>query len=116
MTTPKEQEMLDATPAHVTRSLRHLRGSECVASRDLDDPVIAIDFQLGPVKETGINGCQLADVLDVLIARLEGFQRGPFACVENTATLSFLHGAKRSEAARTARRKAAGTEGTNQGT
>lgn len=76
-------------------------------------PHFHIAFQVGPIGEVGVNGCQIEDVLDVLIARLEGFQRGPFACGENENALSKLKAAKEWLEQRTHARQAQGVEGTN---
>jgi hypothetical protein len=89
------QEDLDGSPALVKREYIHIK------------------FQLGPVKEVGVNGCQIEDVLDILIARMDGFQKGPFACEINDAVLLDLHRAKQALHLRTADRKNRGVEGKN---
>lgn len=72
-----------------------------------------VSFQKGPVKEVGINGYMNEDLLAMVIDRLEGFQKGPYACEENDhailnlkATLEWLN-------ARTQKRVDAGIEGTS---
>jgi len=50
----------------------------------------AVQFQQGPIKEHGVNGIQHADLLAILIDRLEHFQAGPFACRENALVLTKL--------------------------
>ena len=90
---PEEQEKQDGSPAHVKQDF------------------IDIKFQLGPVKEVGINGCQIDDVLDVLIKRLGGFERGPFACEYNKQTLAALQQAKYWSTRRTAARTERNVEG-----
>lgn len=72
-------------------------------------------FQKGPIKEVGVNGITNEAVLAILIDRLEGFQAGCYACRENGVALSHLRMALSVLHERTARRKAEGTEGTNQG-
>lgn len=94
---PEEQEVLDGTRAHVTR--QHIN----------------IKFQCGPAGEVGRNGCDIEDVVDVLIDRLDGFQRGPHACKENEGALGALDIAKRWLSVRTARRMMEGIEGTSEG-
>lgn len=115
------QQAMDGSPRRVTRTLTdleqmgkfaHLR----LAYPDQVDPnaeVIAISFQCGPIGEVGVNGCSIEDVLDVLAERLEGFQRGPFACAENDVALAHLGAARRSLLERTTARQAQGVEGTN---
>lgn len=72
---------------------------------------IDLKFQLGPVKEYGKNGCQIEDVLDILISRLAAFQRGPFGCPENVLALDGLAKAKLALEDRKADREARGVEG-----
>ena len=44
-----------------------------------DDTSFAhINFQEGPVKESGINGCHNEDLLAIVIDRLQYFQKGYF--------------------------------------
>lgn len=74
-----------------------------------------IHFQEGPIKEQGVNGIQHEDLLDILIDRIAHFQEGPHACEENAAALLRLEDAKAHLLKRTARRTAAGTEGTSEG-
>jgi hypothetical protein len=73
-----------------------------------------IRFQCGPVKEVGENGTTIEAVIDVLVKRLEGFQKGAFKCRENESAIFHLLGAKHSLEARTKGRKERGVEGTNQ--
>ena len=68
-----------------------------------------IDWQNG-VKEP--NGAILEDVLAAAIDRLEFFQNSRFACEENANAIGYINEALGALAARTAKRKAAGTEGT----
>lgn len=50
-------------------------------------------FQLGPVLETGVNGCFMEDLIAICIDRLEAFQAGEFNCHENAAALDSLKSA-----------------------
>lgn len=70
-----------------------------------------INFQHGPVKEYGVNGCSDEAILAVLIDRLECFQQGNLACNDNDATLDFLTQAMRVMHSRTADRITRGVEG-----
>lgn len=75
---------------------------------------VHLNFQDGPVKESGVNGITHEALLAVLIDRLEGFQRGPFACVENQNALIHLNMAADNLKTRTLARVARGVEGTNE--
>ena len=120
MTTRAEQEAMDGSAGRVTKQLEDLaadgtyRGCGISTEAEPGRPVIDVLFQVGPIGEVGVNGCAIEDVIDVLIARLEGFQRGPFACAENLQALRYLDWAKRGLLVSTAARRAQGVEGTNQ--
>lgn len=49
-----------------------------------------VQFQKGPVKENGVNGCHQEDLLAIVIHRLQCFQKGDFACRENAIALTKL--------------------------
>jgi hypothetical protein len=74
---------------------------------------INIKFQEGPVKENGVNGCQIEDVIDVLVKRLQGFQAGNYPCRENALAITKLEEARLWLEERTMKRKAQGVEGLN---
>ncbi len=84
-----------------------------------DDPETAlgvfgqIHFQEGPVKETGVNGCHQEDLLVIVMDRLQHFQRGEFACRENTLALTKIEEALHWLRARTTERETRGVEGQN---
>lgn len=71
-------------------------------------------FQKGPINETGVNGCHNEDVLAIVADRLECFQDGPFACVENARALGCIYNALEALNARTHKRQAQGVEGTSE--
>lgn len=75
---------------------------------------IEIKFQDGPIGENGENGCQIEDVIDVLVQRLEGFQSGEFRSRENALAITKLEEARLWLNERTRKRVARGVEGTNQ--
>jgi hypothetical protein len=104
-----EQEQMDGTPAKVELTPNALAG----AARDEGDFGF-IKFQLGPIAEVGVNGTTIEDVTQVLIDRLEGFQRGPFACAENASAIRHLKDAKLWLARRTHARQVQGVEGRNE--
>jgi hypothetical protein len=68
----KAQESMDGTPAMV------------------EQHYFWIMFQCGPVSEFGVNGTTIEKIIEVLIERLEGFQKGPFKCTENTIAITHL--------------------------
>lgn len=78
------------------------------------DIVGHVNFQNGPVKEFGINGCHQEDLLAIVIDRLESFQKGPFACRENALALTHIEEAMHWLNHRTKDRDQRGVEGTNQ--
>ena len=80
--------------------------------REDDQTVIDIRFQEGPITNHGANGCQIEDVLDVVIERLQEFQAGPFACQENGIAILKLEEARHWLSARNWKRQQQGVEGT----
>lgn len=72
-----------------------------------------VNFQNGPVKESGVNGVHQEDLLAIVIHRLQCFQAGPFACRENALALTKLEEAMHWLNHRTAQRQARGVEGRN---
>ena len=70
-----------------------------------------IEFQKGPIAEVGVTGCQMEDVMDILMHRLEGFQSGDFPCQENGLALSYIKMAKQALERRTKDRQLRGVEG-----
>ena len=81
-----------------------------------------IAWQNGPiVKDDGLavgnvrNGAFVEDVIKAAIDRIDYYQSTAFACQENADALSHLRQALAACNARTARRIAAGVEGTHKG-
>jgi len=50
-----------------------------------------IKFQLGPIKEAGLNGISEASLIQILIDRFEYFQNGDLPCNENNCILDNLY-------------------------
>lgn len=71
-----------------------------------------VEFQLGPVKENGVNGLTNEALLAVLIHRTE-FLNSKFHCEENEEAIRHLKQALVNLEVRTARRITRGVEGTN---
>ena len=72
---------------------------------------VQIKFQEGPVDEAGVNGCQIEDVLELLINRLEQFNEGPLRCRENACAKTHLEEARFWLWERTRKRRAQRVEG-----
>lgn len=72
-----------------------------------------INFQNGTLPEVGVNGLTHEVLLSILIDRLEGFQRGPFACKANEYALLSCRAAQKALKERTQERAARGVEGTH---
>lgn len=70
-------------------------------------------FQNGPIGEVGVNGVTQEALIAILMDRLEGFQRGPFACSDNENALHCLRMAKAWLHRRTEARMERGVEGTH---
>jgi len=69
---------------------------------------LRIQFQHGLPPEVGINGVQVEDVMNVVIQRLERYQRSLLACSENEEAIKALHLAKDAMARRRQRREKQG--------
>lgn len=72
-----------------------------------------IRFQDGPIKEAGINGVMDENLIAIVIDRLEGFQKGPYASNYNGQALSYLYSALNELQSRTKERESRGVEGTH---
>lgn len=78
----------------------------------LDHPEEALVlFQQGSIKEVGVNGGTQEALIAICIDRLEGFQRGPFACDDNQEALTHLNEALAWLQKRTRERIGRGVEG-----
>lgn len=77
---------------------------------------VKIDFQNGPLQETGNvpNGLSVESLLAICEDRLVGFQSGQFACRENAVALTKLQESMMWLQKRTRDRMARGVEGTLQ--
>ena len=71
----------------------------------------AIDFQRGPVGEYGVNGLTNEVLLAIVADRLEGYQSGPFACLDNALALNNVQTALLHLKVRTKMRLERGVEG-----
>lgn len=73
-----------------------------------------INFQNGPIKESGVNGVSNEALLAIVEDRLLGFQAGEYACRENAVALTKIQEAMMWLQKRTLDRMRRGVEGTNQ--
>ena len=93
-----EYEVVDSHPAHDAQG---------------GLPFATINFQNGPIKEFGVNGCHQEDLLAIVIDRLESFQAGEFRCRENALAITKCEEAMHWLNHRTAGRVKRGVVGTN---
>ena len=70
-----------------------------------------IQFQNGPIAESGVNGLTQEVLLAIVEDRLASFQAGPFACEENEDALSHVRSALHFLKSRTKIRMERGVEG-----
>lgn len=73
---------------------------------------IRLDFQEGPVKEVGVNGCRNEDVLEILLHRMNCLQKA-FPCRENALAITKMEEALMWLRRRTELRVIQGVEGHN---
>ena len=85
-------------------------GSPC----EIHEDYVFLCFQCGPIKENGENGTTIEAVIDILVKRLEGFQKGDFRCRENALAITKLQEAKHWLEHRTKLRQSQGVEGKNE--
>jgi hypothetical protein len=79
-----------------------------------DEVLTFVDFQCGPIKENGVNGCCNEDLLVMVLERLEGFQNSEFKCRENALAITKLEEALLWLRKRTIGRENKGIEGTHE--
>ena len=77
-------------------------------------PFAEIQFQKGPVAESGKNGIFMEDLLQICRHRLQCFQNGDFACRENALALTKIEEALHWLNHRTADRQRRKVEGTSE--
>ena len=73
--------------------------------------IAEINFQNGPVKEAGANGCFQEDLIAICVDRLRSFQQGDFKCRENALAITHLEEALNWLNSRTLDRQRRGVEG-----
>lgn len=78
-----------------------------------NEELVSVDFQCGPIKESGVNGCCNEDLIAMVIERLKGFQCSEFKCRENAVAQTKLEEALMWLRKRTTDREIRGVEGTH---
>lgn len=82
--------------------------------KDKKDTILAaIHFQEGYIKESGVNGVFMEDLLNICMHRLISFQESEFKCEQNEMAITYINMALKSLRARTKDRKTRGVLGTN---
>lgn len=71
-----------------------------------------IEFQKGTIKEAGVNGVTIEDLLLICKHRLEEFQKGEFKCTENCLAIEGIKDALKYLNYRTQDRQKRNVEGT----
>ena len=99
--------------------IRH--AEHCVHDRELSQDYIMVDhhenmvsfkIQDGPIKEKGINGCQVDTLIATASFIIEGLNK-KFPCKENDKVLEHLHSAYNWTKKRKRNREQRGVEGRN---
>lgn len=90
-----------------------LQDNEARLTLDNGGPQLAyVRFQNGPIKEHGVNGVQVVDVLEICLHRMRSLQEH-FRCRENALVITKLEEAILWDRERTRARAAAQVEGTD---
>jgi len=81
---------------------------------EVNDEGNAITFKIqkGPIKENGVNGCQVDELVSAALLIVKGLNK-KFPCEENVRALGCLYSAQTWLQQRTLNRKARGVEGTS---
>ncbi len=79
---------------------------------NLDNNVISFTIQDGPIKEVGVNGIQVTDMLSYLRQVYQSLN-SDFPCLENEITIKNIECGIETQLLRTKNRQARGVEGYN---
>lgn len=83
---------------------------KCPISIDHEENSISFSLQNGPIKEVGVNGCQIDTVIEAAKIIIERLNQ-KFPCYENVRAMEGLKDALVALADRKAKREARGVEG-----
>jgi len=92
---------------------RHYGAPSSFIRKDSGRNIISFQLQYGPIKENGVNGCQVDTLIHAAKAILIGLNK-KHPCQENTEAIKSLGHALGRLYARTKDREPRGVEGTNQ--
>lgn len=70
--------------------MNYFKGAITVATNINRNRYMNIKFQEGAIDEVGVNGCQVEDVIDILIEKLKSYQNGQFHSMENSIAINNL--------------------------
>lgn len=73
----------------------------------------SFNFQYGPIADFGVNGINNEDIINIVIDRLQHFQRTEYKCRENALAITKLEEALLWLRCRTMRRESEGKLGTS---
>jgi hypothetical protein len=76
-----------------------------------NDTEMIIPFQNGPIVSDTVHGLTDEVLLTIVADRLEGFQRGPYICAENSIALFYVQSALNALKARIIQRATRGRDG-----
>ena len=108
LTTPETHA---AANGHWDKAEIHRVGKGAItAGATGESPYLRIQFQNGPIKEHGVNGVQLPEVLRICLARYKMLNKS-FPCRENSLVITKLQEALMWDEERTAKRTQQGVEG-----
>lgn len=98
----EEREIVFNAPHHF--QVRPANGLEILSE---------VNFQKGPIKESGVNGVCNEDLIAMVICRLEHFNKSEFSCRENAMAITKLEEGLLWLRKRTMGREQRGVEGTH---
>lgn len=71
-----------------------------IVSKETGNVIQTINIQKGPIKEAGLNGVVIEELLLICLDQLEHFQASDYKCIENDDTLRHVRDALASTRAR----------------
>jgi hypothetical protein len=102
---------------HVAKALQKFGSTDFITIQNVEDvkgvaPVVSFTIQSDPVKEVGVNGVQVTDMLEYVKCLFQSLNDN-FPCRENALTITKIEEAIHWQDARTNDRLKRGVEGTN---
>ena len=93
-------------------ALETMKNKALVHGISIEGRELRFRLQEGPIKENGVNGCQVTDLIDVSLHIIKELNK-KFPCRENSLTIIKLEEALMWQDARTKDRENRGVEGTS---